>query len=87
MRLLPPACPWGSSTTNASKYSAILERPIYQQLYVGHLQRLVEDRLEQFHSILASEGRKACDHLVYDASQAPPVDCLVMALFFNDFRS
>ena len=49
------------------------------------MQRLIEDRLKEFHSVLAPEGRKTSDHFVDDAAEAPPVDSFVMSLFFDDF--
>ena len=60
-----------------------LRRCLHKEpMYVRNLKRLVEDGLEQLHSVLTAEWRETCDHLVYYAPQAPPVDCLVMALLF-----
>ena len=52
-------------------------------MYVGDLKWLVENRLEELHSVLAAEWGKPSHHLVYYAPEAPPVNCLVMALLFD----
>lgn len=60
--------------------------PASQKTYVGDLQRLVEDGLEQLHPVLAAVGGEAGDHLVDDAAEAPPVNGLSVALLLDDLR-
>lgn len=48
---------------------------------------MVEDGFEEFHSVLAAKGGKTGDHLVDDAAEAPPVDCSVVALLFDNLGS
>jgi hypothetical protein len=52
-----------------------------------HLQRLIQDGLEELHSVLASVGRETGNHLVDDAAEAPPINGLIVALLPDDLGS
>ena len=57
----------GSSIINASKCFAVLGRPEWSGRYIGNLKGLVEDGLEQFHTVLAAKRWEAGDHFIDDA--------------------
>ncbi len=76
-----------SSTVIASKCFVTLMRPCLKVVYIGNLKRLVEDRLEEFHSVLTAEWRKPCHHLLYYATQTPPINTLIMTLLLYHLRS
>ena len=55
--------------------------------YLGKIWVFVDDRLEQFHSVLTSERRKSSDHFVQKTAQAPPINIHSMAHLLHNFRS
>lgn len=47
----------------------------------------IDDILEQFHPIISLERRKPSEHLMNEASEAPPVDIDPMPFLPDDLRS
>ena len=62
-----------------------MEKTALGPTYLREVRVFVDDRLEQLHPVLVSEGREACDHLMNEAAQAPPVDVDLVAHFLDDF--
>jgi hypothetical protein len=82
----------------AQSFVGILMKDLLQQIlqfggklmsnlgYLMEFRTSVDYGFEQFHAILAAEGRKATYHFVYEASQTPPVHIESVAYLLYDFR-
>ena len=65
-------------------YFLIFLRPILQNSYFWDFQRLIENRLKEFHPILASIWWKSSHHLINNTSQTPPINHFTMTLLLYD---
>jgi len=53
--------------------------------YIWDLERLIQDRLKQLHSVLAAIGGESSHHLKNYAPQTPPINCFSVPLFLDHF--